>query len=282
LEEIMLNSIFFALISEQAELNDAGFDYASQLAAKYEAHLRGVVAVQSFIAAPPLTVELAAAAILGEIDAEWLEKGRNLAERARQRVEGAAAGCQIDTLQGTSALLGQSIARCARLADLAVMTHPERRNYFGQNIAQDMLVEAGGPVLLVPPSWKRGAALNRIVIGWDGSAKAARAVRDAMPLLTKANEVEIVCVTGEGNSRYKIPGADAAASISRHCSSVSTTTLPINGSSVAQTLIGHASRLRSDVLVMGAYAHSRLRELVFGGATREVLSGSNLPVLLSF
>jgi hypothetical protein len=56
-------------------------------------------------------------------------------------VEGAAAGCETDTLQGTSAMLGQSIARCARLADLAVMTHPERRNYFGQNIAQDMLVE---------------------------------------------------------------------------------------------------------------------------------------------
>jgi nucleotide-binding universal stress UspA family protein len=103
-----------------------------------------------------------------------------------------------------------------------------------------------------------------------------------MPLLTKANEVEVMCVTGEGNSRYKIPGADAAASISCHCSSVSTTTLPINGSSVAQTLIGHACRLRSDLVVMGAYAHSRLRELVFGGATREILSGSDLPVLFSF
>ena len=118
------------------------------------------------------------------------------------------------------------------------------------------------------------------MIGWDGGARAARAVGDAMPLLTRAEVVEIVCVVPDASK--SVAGADLAAHLARHCKNVTITDLPTQHGDVSRTLHSHATRMRANLLVMGAYAHPKLLQMVLGGVTSGMLSEAELPVLLSY
>ena len=135
--------------------------------------------------------------------------------------------------------------------------------------------------LVVPPSWTKFAAIETGTLAWDGSGQSARAMRDALPLLREAKSVEIVSILGEKDLAGQIPGADIARHLARHCRKVATAELPVQGGNVAHTLFEHAKLLRSDLVVMGCYGHSRLREYIFGGVTRETLAHTEIPTLLS-
>ena len=135
-------------------------------------------------------------------------------------------------------------------------------------------------MLVVPYIQRAGMKLDRIMVCWDGSRSAARAVGDAMPFLTRAKAVEVV-VIGDRVKSKEIPGADMAHHLVRHGVKVEVNEIIATDIDAADVILSHASDSATDFMVMGGYGHSRLREFVLGGVTRSILSTMTIPTLMS-
>ncbi|GJD35320.1 universal stress protein [Methylobacterium aerolatum] len=171
------------------------------------------------------------------------------------------------------------LAMRARLHDLTVLDIGARTFDLDREMIEKALFHSGRPVIAVPPGHDAFAA-RRIVVAWDGSAQAARAVNDALPFLRAAEAVEIVSVGSEAEIQAMLPGAELAPHLARHGVAVSLNDLP-EGESVADTLRAQAGLFRADMVVMGAYRHSPTREYFLGGVTRSFLRGSPAPLFLA-
>lgn len=149
---------------------------------------------------------------------------------------------------------------------------------------ETLLMECGRPVLVVPSVGKYDSIGNNILVAWNGSREGARAVFDALPLLQRAKGVRLIWVNpGEeqGGGIKGVAGSELAATLARHKVNVEASRSVNTSISVADELLARASDESADLLVMGGYGHSRVREYVFGGATRGILQHMTLPVLLS-
>ncbi len=149
------------------------------------------------------------------------------------------------------------------------------------SLSEDVIFASGRPTLLLPQDWPADRLPRRIVVGWNGSREAARAIADAMPFLAAAEAVHLVVVP-EGKIRGLLgadPGADISRHLARHGVEVTLSQLP--GEDAGSLLLDHAGRHDADLLVMGASGQSRISEFIFGGATRRILAHTRIPVLLS-
>jgi len=133
----------------------------------------------------------------------------------------------------------------------------------------------------VPYIQKTGLSLERVLVGWDGSRTAARAIGDAMPLLAGATSVEIVIIATERARSDEITGAALARHLARHGLHVDVKRIVASDTDVANTILSYAADCSADFLVMGGYGHSRLREWVLGGATRGILQSMTVPALMA-
>ncbi|BDA83582.1 universal stress protein A [Aureimonas sp. SA4125] len=177
------------------------------------------------------------------------------------------------------ALMGRA-PRLAQLQDVLVMDARSAvlREY--PEIVEGMLFRSGRPVVLVPEGWTRGVP-RTVSIAWDGSLQATHAVAEALPILQGADEVHVVTVTGEKDLGNETPSDRLAIYLDRHGVRVRENALTTRSGSVADTLREHVAASGSDMLVMGAYAHSRIREAILGGVTRSLLGASPVPLFLS-
>jgi nucleotide-binding universal stress UspA family protein len=148
-------------------------------------------------------------------------------------------------------------------------------------VAVAALFESGRPVLIVPYIRRNGLRLDRVMVCWDGSRSAARAVGDAMPFIVRAKATAVVIVASEAAKSDEMPGADIAHHLARHGARVDLKRIVSTQSDVASTILSHAADSSADLLVMGGYGHSRLREFVLGGVTRGILGSMTVPTLLS-
>ena len=172
----------------------------------------------------------------------------------------------------------------ARSTDLVVVRRPDRNaNEDMATNVEALLFEGGRPVLFLPPSGAMASPIRRILVAWDGSREAARATHDALPLLKAAEAVEIVVVDPDKLPDIDAPlaGTDIASCLSRHGIHVNVTTVSKGGGSTAEAIAAQVTATNSDLVVMGAYTHQRLREWLFGGVTRAFLEHSPVPVLMS-
>ena len=135
--------------------------------------------------------------------------------------------------------------------------------------------------MFVPFIQKGGMSLDRVMICWDGSRPAARAVADALPFLKKAKQVEIVIVSEKPNKKDEIPGADLGQHLARHDLKVELEHITSPDIDVASTILSYVADSGADMIVMGGYGHSRVREFVLGGVTRGMLESMTVPVLMS-
>jgi nucleotide-binding universal stress UspA family protein len=140
-----------------------------------------------------------------------------------------------------------------------------------------LLMEVGRPVLVVPPGIERLTA-KRIVVAWQDTRESRRAVQDALPFLSRAEAVQVVVV---GPGAHEEGAEDVAAYLSGHGAAVTTHLLPSPGAEAAEVFLQFARRAGADLIVMGAYGHTRLREWIFGGATRDILQATALCCLMS-
>ena len=146
-----------------------------------------------------------------------------------------------------------------------------------------LALESGRPVLIVPYAGRFGEIGKRVMVAWSGKREGARAVFDALPLLKSADKVALLCVVGgdaDGESG-QLPGAEIAASLARHGVKVTVRKTMADEIGVADEILARLADEGSDLLVMGAYGHSRLREMVFGGVTRHILRHMTVPTLMS-
>lgn len=183
----------------------------------------------------------------------------------------------------SSAGLGRTVALQARLSDVAVVGLPygTRQHPEDSLVLEGLLFEADCPTIIVPEA-AANARPKAIVIAWNESAEAIRAVRAALPLLQAAKTVHIAIVdppeTGPDRSD---PGGALAVYLARHNVRCDIQVMTRQGCKISERLSRHVTETGSEMLVMGAYGHSRFREAVLGGATRDMLEHSNVPVLMA-
>jgi nucleotide-binding universal stress UspA family protein len=171
-----------------------------------------------------------------------------------------------------------------RATDLVVIGHtPSDDLPISTDLVSTLAFESGRPVLAVPNSWGDREIGKRTVIAWNGSREAAEAVFDALPLLTMASDVRIVVIDPDGivNGRGFSPAEQLGRVLSRHEVEAEVTTVSSSGSGIPGAIAEQLRASNADLLVMGCYGHSRLREFWLGGTTRSVLTHMTVPTLMS-
>ena len=173
------------------------------------------------------------------------------------------------------------LIREARLRDLTIV--PEILDSSDYRwYAESIVFGSGRPVLLLPRrNHTRELVLDTVVIAWDGSRPAARAVADALPILEQAKKVRILTALNEKDLGSESPAADLAKYLERHGIDAMPDCIDAAGRPIGEILSSYVTSNQADLLVMGAYGHSRLREFILGGATRSMFSNSPLPIFLS-
>jgi nucleotide-binding universal stress UspA family protein len=155
------------------------------------------------------------------------------------------------------------------------------RDTFDNNLAQEILFEAGGPVLFMPYTFKGPFTAKRIGICWDGSRLAARAVHDAMPFLKTADALTVITVNEDDNVPSEASPTHLARYLARAGVPVRLTSLKMDDSEIQAGILSLAADESLDLLVMGGYGHSRLKETVLGGVTRDMLRSMTVPTMMS-
>lgn len=224
----------------------------------------------------------AAVAAVFEMERERAEELANAA-LAVFETEARNAGIAYDQRTITSAPYeaAAQIAALARLAELAIVLQPEHdRGTFDNSVPLELLFQSGGPVLFVPYTHKGPLELRRIGIAWDGSRLAARAVRDAAPLLNSADSILIISIN-EQHTPESPSATELAAQLTRRGLSVEIERLKVDRADIQPIILSVASDMALDLIVMGAYGHSRLQERLLGGVTRGMLQSMTVPTLMS-
>ena len=219
------------------------------------------------------------------IDAQRRES-RQAAKTAIERFDQAArsAGLSAETrmLSATMAGAADIFGRIGRRFDISVVRQAEPENsMLEEMVIEGALFELGRPVLVVPYVQKEGFKLDRVVACWDGSRTAARALADAMPFLQRAKAVDVLTVGKDRGKSDEIPGADVGHHLARHGLKVDVHRIVAPDIDVASSILSYVADASADLIVMGGYGHSRLREFVLGGATRGILSSMTVPTLMS-
>jgi nucleotide-binding universal stress UspA family protein len=260
---------------------DAAVNYAVSLASIFKAHLVGV----AFVYDPKVSANL----IVG-IPAELIEAQRaatkQLANEAVTFFEALAkqAGVMTESqmIDVAPGHVGDTFGRLARSFDLSVIRQAEPNKAEQEvPIIEGALFESGRSVIVVPYVQTQGAKFDRVMVGWDGSRTAARAIGDAMPVLKRAKMIEVFTVVAGPTKNTELPGIDIGQHLSRHGLKVEVKRISAGGINVPEAILSHAADISADFMVMGGYGHSRLREYVLGGATRGILASMTLPTLMS-
>jgi nucleotide-binding universal stress UspA family protein len=262
----------------------ARIDLAARLALDFGAHLTGL-----YVA----TVPYVQAAVLVEfpVDVREMQEraAREAAERARtlfeEGVERAAPGLTSEwrEVEGDVAEVASLHARYADMAVIGQTDPDETPLGAAPDLPERLILGAGRPVLVVPYAGRFATVGARVLLAWNASREATRAVNDALPLLQRASHVRVLSVnprpspTGHG----AIPGADIALHLARHGVQAEVSSISTDDVAVDDMLLSQAADSGADLIVMGGYGHSRLGELVLGGATRHILRQITVPVFMS-
>ena len=226
-------------------------------------------------------------ALLNPFFEELRARARDAADKTREVFE------HIASLHGVSAEWREipegadaDPAVHARYADLAILGQLDPDSGEPDMIRprpEQVTLASGRPILVVPYAGNFPNLGRRVVIGWNASREAARAVNDAMPLLAAAEIVSILTIDPREGPRAhgELPGADISLHLARHGVKAEIERAVSPDLPVGEALLSRAADLGADLLVMGAYGHSRARELLLGGATRSLLRSMTLPVLMS-
>jgi nucleotide-binding universal stress UspA family protein len=260
---------------------DPAGSFAISVAETFDAHLLGVAfAYEPIVPYAPM----------GGIPVEIIESQRveseKIARTAIARFEAAAkrAGISFETrvMNATVSAASEELGRMGRRFDLVVLGQPTRETPMpDEMIDEGVLFECGRPVIFVPFIQKTGLKLDRVMVCWDGGRAATRAIADAMPFLEKAKQIEVVVVGSKPPKSDEIAGADLGQHLARHGLKVDVKRITAPDIDVPSTILSHAADASTDLIVMGGYGHSRLREFVLGGATRGLLESMTVPVLMS-
>jgi nucleotide-binding universal stress UspA family protein len=256
-------------------------DVAARLALRHGAHLSGL-----FVLDIPLPVVMDASAG-GGVLASLIEDMRAAALADAAATEAAfRARCERDGIahdwRVAEGLAAGHVTAAARYADLVVLGQPdpEAAQPGAAVLLDDAIFFSGRPVLVVPYAGRFAEVGRRVLVGWKAGREASRAVHDALPLLAAAEKVTVLSVNPGGGPDH-LPGAAICRHLARHGIKAEASRADSAEVADGDMLLNAAADLGADLLVAGAYGHSRLRELILGGVTRTLLARMTLPVLFS-
>lgn len=256
--------------------SEAAGSYALSFTSACEAHLTGAVLVVD-----PTTITAFAEAPSGFLAAALDEEraaASEILERFASRAQEAGIAVDTEIPEATISASGQTLGAFARHFDLTIIEQPNPDVRTDRESAiEAALFASGRPVLVVPYVHKAPLQLEQVLVAWDGSATAARALGDALPLLARAKSIQVVSVVDgtEGPSSPRI-----VRHLERHAMTATFHSLP-GADDPTDALLSYAADCCADLLVMGGYGHSRFRELLLGGTTRGILASTTLPVFMA-
>jgi nucleotide-binding universal stress UspA family protein len=257
-------------------------EIAARLARTFDAHLIGL-----YVAALAPIHQYAEADFgpdLVEAHDKYMREAADQAERIfRSRIEAGALKSEWRRLEGN---LPDLVLLNARYVDLVVLGQrdPERLDPgTSPELPEHVILDAGRPVLVVPRTGSFPTVGERVVVAWTPSRGAVRAINDALPILRQAKQVRILAVNpqiGLGG-HGEVPGADIALHLARHGVNAEAVQVDSADKRYGITIMNEAEKAGADLIVCGAFGHSRLREMVLGGVTRRLLAEAKIPVLFS-
>ena len=259
-------------------------DYALRLAEKHDAHLTAIYCLPP-LDLPPHIEGMIPAAVL-QMQADAVQRSADAAKSAFEAAARRAGRAARTEWRNGGGALVERLALDARYADLAVVGqgNPDEPTVGAPvDLPGALALAAGRPVLAVPYAGKFPTLGERVMVAWNAGREAARAVNDALPILQLAKSVTVLAVnprSGE-QSHGEQPGADIALHLARHGVRAEAMRAVSDELDPGDVVLSRAADIGADLLVMGAFGHSRLRELVLGGVTRHILKHMTMPVLLS-
>lgn len=279
--EMSYNSLFTVLTDD--DLVDETLSHAVALAAAHNAHLDvmclGVDRTQTgFYYAG------ASAIVLQETITRANEEAEAIKVRAKDILQQSDLRWGVESGVAQLADLGRHVAARARFSDLVILPKPygEGRGAELEPVTEAALFEGHTPTMILPEGSAPVPHPKRILVGWNESIEALSATRAALPVLKQADAVHVVVIDppAHGPSRSD-PGGLLSQYLARHEVTVEIDVLSKTLPRVSDVLARHATDMNADLMVMGAYGHSRFREAIFGGATRNMLEQTTLPVLMA-
>jgi len=272
-----------AVFVDPSPAGEARTSYAVRMAARHGAHLIGIFPVPSISGGSPAESFAQGRQAVRQIIAGHESRKAAAIEAARRSF---LAGCAREDIGHEFRLLGpeasnDSAALNSLHTDLVIVGGPQRSGLPGDWSAEALLLATGVPFLLLPDPWTECAA-DHVVVAWNASRQARRAITDALPFLVGARSVTVLVVDPQENPRHgEEPGADVAHYLIRHGAKVVVERVQSHGEPIAKTILAYAERHKTDLIVVGAYSHARTAEMIFGGVTRSLLREAAVPLLIA-
>lgn len=256
---------------------------AIALAARHGAHLTALAAAPT-LSAPSYVEAQIPAAIFEQARASLMQGLAGIGEAFTKQAQAAGIAHEFRR-ELAQEPLAELISRHVRYADLAILGQADPDDPLSGEpaLSEDVILGCGRPVLMVPYIGVMQAPGRRIIVAWDAGREAARAVGDAMPLLVAAEQVLVLIVNPKrgASAHGDEPGADIATHLARHGVKVDVKVHTQRDLSIADVILSRISDESADLVVMGAYGHTRLREMVLGGVTREMFRSMTVPLFMS-
>jgi nucleotide-binding universal stress UspA family protein len=258
-------------------------ELALALADKHDAHLVGLFALSAMHV--PSYIRPDASQLLVAAQASQRAEAAGVAEAAFRAAAARYGSAKAEWRVSHEDAL-DAVRLNARYCDLVVVGQreqdAERDTGVANGFIDELVLSCGRPVLVVPYAGHFGGAFRRALVAWNASTEASRAMSGALPLLGRADRVNVVVFqAGSPGDHGEQPGADVALYLARHGVKAAVSTYGSRGLEIGEQILTRAADLSADIIVMGAWGHSRMRELVLGGATRTLLESMTLPVLMS-
>jgi nucleotide-binding universal stress UspA family protein len=260
---------------DQSEQMPSALESARQLANLFEGTVEGVALRPAFaeIVAPDPIVAVTIP------PADWNEV--EFTRSVRQRFDGfaaahAQAGGARFRWRGGPAVEDSALGSIARVYDITVLSRPGSRGS-RMTALEAVLFDSGRPLLMAPPTPPKSQLGQTVLIHWNASTETARVILDAMPILRKAKRVSFIAIEGHISPGPSIK--DAVAHLEANGIAATDKTVP--NTKPGEAILAEAAAIGADLLIKGAYTQSRLRQMIFGGATSHILASAELPVLLA-
>ncbi|KRQ17774.1 universal stress protein [Bradyrhizobium manausense] len=261
---------------------DPARDFAITVAEAFEAHIAGVA-----FAYMPEVPGYAVVEIPPDVVASMVDVSKKAAEAAIGRFDEAAKRSLLSAehrLVSTVGVEGSELfATLARRFDLSILLQADPGGLANDDMIETSLFDSGRPVIVVPYIQKDGLKLDHLVCCWDGGRAAARAINDALPLLTKADKVDLLIIENDKtkNETTEIRGVEMAGHLARHQVNVDIEIIPAPDISVADAILSYVADESGTLIVMGGYGRPKLREIILGGVTRAMLKSATVPLFMS-
>jgi nucleotide-binding universal stress UspA family protein len=257
-------------------------EHGQAIAAAGRAHLIGIFTnlLPDLIVAMPMDGGAAAMQVLTELEDKARQDGDANAKRLTERLASLQVPSELRRLDETFGVLSAKVVEQAHCADLFIATRPygEADSPVWTDLVEAVLFGSGRALLLVPPGRHRQGPIQTVLVAWNGSREAARALREGLPFIEQAARTVVLVVDPPSDT---MPWAEVEGHLARHGVVAEVITAESQDRHVADVILDEARRLSADLVIMGGYGHTRLRELVFGGATRDVLTASESPLLVA-